>query len=85
MSDSFIYKFIKYKTDYLKLLLLFTSKLFNAFPKEIRNITNCTVDAFKAKLDSYLLTVPDMPHLPGIGKFCRASSNSLIHMIPTYT
>lgn len=65
--------------------IVHASKLFNALPKEIRNISNCTVDAFKAKLDSYIQIVPDMPHLPGLGKFCRASSNSLIHMIPTYT
>ena len=60
-------------------------KLFNSLPKDIRNISNCSTDKFKLRLDNYLQSVPDFPHLPGLGKYSVAMSNSLIHMIPCYT
>ena len=59
-------------------------KLFNALPKDVRNATNCTTDVFKAALDKFLEQIPDTPHLPGLGKYCQAQSNSLIHMIPIH-
>ena len=34
-------------------------KLFNCLPKAIRNLTNCSKDAFKQQLDKFLCTVPD--------------------------
>ena len=60
-------------------------KLFNTLPKDIRNISNCSIDKFKLRLDNFLQSVPDFPHLPGLGKYSIATSNSLIHMIPCYT
>ena len=65
--------------------IVHASKLFNVLPKEIRNISHCTVDMFKSHLDLFLESVPDMPHLPGLGKYCPVSSNSLIDMVPVYT
>ena len=63
---------------------VFAPKLFNTLPRDIRNVTNCSIDVFKNKLDSFLQCIPDMPHLPGLGKFSPAVSNSLIHMIPVF-
>ena len=59
-------------------------KLFNVLPKNVRSITNCTSEAFKAALDKFLELIPDTPHLPGLGKYCQAQSNLLIHMIPLH-
>ena len=36
-------------------------KLFNCLPAQIRNITKCTIDEFKMKLDQYLAGIPDEP------------------------
>ena len=55
-------------------------QLFNCLPKELRNLTNCEVDAFKGELDRYLCTVPDEPLIRGYEKFRRADSNSLLSM-----
>ena len=76
---------IKFQNIRNSSFIIHASKLFNALPKQIRNISNCSVDAFKEKLDTFLQTIPDMPHLPGLGKYCQASSNSLHDMIPMYT
>ena len=56
------------------------AKLFNILPAEIRNIDVARVDLFKAKLDSFLSTIPDEPSIPGRGR--AAESNSLLHQIP---
>ena len=56
-------------------------KLFNALPKEIRNITECPVDAFKSQLDKFLGTVPDEPQIIGMTMFRRAESNSIVDMM----
>ena len=56
-------------------------RLFNILPKELRNISNCTLEMFKRKLDKYLKTVPDEPLVSGYTSFRRADSNSLIHMV----
>ena len=58
-------------------------RLFNILPAHVRNFTDSTVDKFKYKLDNFLSTVPDLPHLPGLKKFCPASSNSLIDIMQT--
>ena len=55
-------------------------RLFNALPAHIRNLSGCSVDAFKHKLDRYLSTVPDEPQLQGYTAMRRAESNSLLHM-----
>ena len=55
-------------------------QLFNTLPLEIRNITGCTVDSFKRRLDRYLKTIPDEPQIPGYTAQRRAESNSLLDM-----
>ena len=55
-------------------------KLFNILPPHIRNITGCTVESFKRRLDSFLGTVSDEPQIPGYTAQRRAESNSLLDM-----
>ena len=55
-------------------------KLFNTLPRELRNMTGCSVESFKSQLDKYLRSVPDEPQVPGYTACRRADSNSLIHM-----
>ena len=55
-------------------------QLFNILPREIRNMTECTVDMFKRHLDKYLSTVPDEPQIPGYTAQRRAESNSILDL-----
>ena len=55
-------------------------QLFNTLPVELRNITGCTVESFKRRLDRYLITIPDEPQIPGYTAQRRAESNSLLDM-----
>ena len=55
-------------------------RLFNTLPADIRNITGCSVDSFKRRLDKYLQSVPDEPQIPGYTAQRRAESNSLLDM-----
>ena len=55
-------------------------QLFNTLPVELRNLTGCTTDIFKRKLDKYLSTVPDEPQIQGYTAMRRAESNSLLEM-----
>ena len=55
-------------------------RLFNILPAYIRNISGCSVDSFKRRLDRYLATVPDEPQIRGYTSMRRADSNSLLHM-----
>ena len=55
-------------------------RLFNILPAHIRNMTGCSVDTFKKKLDSYLSTVPDEPQISGYTAIRRVDSNSLLDM-----
>lgn len=55
-------------------------KLFNAVPKDIREMSNCEIDTFKSALDTYIRTLPDKPALPGY--YTATESNSLLHVIP---
>ena len=55
-------------------------RLFNTLPIHVRNLSGCSVDAFKNKLDKFLSTVPDEPQIRGYTAMRRAESNSLIHM-----
>ena len=41
-------------------------KLFNSLPANIRNMTKCTVDEFKMKLDQFLTKLPDEPKIGGL-------------------
>jgi hypothetical protein len=58
------------------------SQLFNALPKDLRELKNCTLDVFKSKLDKFLSQIGDMPLVRGYTSGRQADSNSLIHMIP---
>ena len=60
------------------------SKLFNCLPKAIRNMSGCSINIFKNKLDSFLQEVPDEPVLPGYtgGNQSLYGSNSLLHILP---
>ena len=51
-----------------------------SMPKKVRNISGCTIDFFKQRLDSYLKTVPDEPLVAGYTMYRRAESNSLTEM-----
>ena len=55
-------------------------QLFNILPSSIRNITDCSVESFKRRLDKFLSTVPDGPQIPGYTAHRRAESNSLLDM-----
>ena len=57
------------------------TKLFNAMPRSIRNLTGCTKEEFKSKLDEVLWKVPDEPQLRRYTSYRRADSNSIIDMI----
>ena len=59
----------------------FGVKLFNSLPKHIRNITNTTVDKFKRKLDTFLNTIDDHPHLRSGANQGSYSSNHLYDCI----
>ena len=48
--------------------------VFNEIPKDLREFTG-SPDTFKAKLDSYLGTVPDKPALPHYSQ--QAAGNGL--------
>ena len=56
-------------------------RLFNSMPKSIRNLSGCSKDFFKKKLDRFLSTVPDEPLIRGYTSQKQASSNSLIDMV----
>ena len=56
--------------------------LFNSLPRDIRNMSGCDINTFKAKLDRYLKTVPDEPRIQGMTLRAQLESNSLIHWSP---
>ena len=60
-------------------------KLFNKLPKYIRNLSGCSVDEFKIKLDNLLTQVPDEPKsgglVPGAMSPDSVSSNSLLNQM----
>jgi hypothetical protein len=56
--------------------------LFNSIPHEIRNLTDCKTEIFKAALDKWLARIPDEPQVPGYTAMRRAETNSIRHMIP---
>lgn len=53
-------------------------RLFNCLPRQLRNMTDCSVGSFKAALDKHLATIPDEPRLGKLIRFCSRASNSLI-------
>ena len=58
------------------------AKLFNALPKSLRNLTDCTVLDFKKKLDSFLKDIPDEPVIGNYRRNMSAQDNSLLTLIP---
>ena len=55
-------------------------QLFNILPRDIRNMTDCKVDIFKRRFDTFLSTIPDEPQVLGYTAQRRADSNSILHM-----
>ena len=53
-------------------------RLFNSLPHDVRNFSDGTVDALKARLDKWLSRVPDQPLIPGYTNERRIDSNSLV-------
>ena len=58
------------------------AQLFNALPKELRDTTNCSMLAFKHKLDKFLSRLPDQPSVHGYTSGRQAATNSLLDQIP---
>ena len=56
------------------------AKLFNAMPKNIRNLKNIPVEKFKNALDKHLQTIPDEPQIRGYTGCRRVDSNSILDM-----
>ena len=56
-------------------------RLFNCLPQCLRDLSGCSVNRFKSKLDKILKTVPDEPQVTGYVQYRRAPSNSIIDMI----
>ena len=50
---------------------------FNSLPKELRNITDVSVEYFKTQLDKFLSKIPDQPNVPGYKKFRACATNSI--------
>ena len=60
------------------------ARLFNALPKHVRNLTECSKIAFKYQLDKCLSKIPDHPLLSCAHIPAQVSSNSLsIQKAPT--
>ena len=57
------------------------SKLFNELPRNLRDLTQCSIKSFKNKLDAFLNMVPDEPQIVGLTQLRRAASNSITEMV----
>ena len=55
-------------------------QLFNALPRQVRDMRNCTKESFKTELDRYLKSIPDEPQIPGYVVYRRADTNSILDM-----
>ena len=53
-------------------------RVFNSLPVHLRNMSLCSLEAFKRALDKHLEVIPDEPRVPGLVKFCKRGSNSLV-------
>jgi len=53
-------------------------KLFNSFPRNIRDLKGCSVEAFKNELDKFLQKLPDAPLIPGYTASSLVGSNSVV-------
>ena len=52
-------------------------RLFNSLPKDIRDLTGCSTEVFKRKLDKFLQRLPDEPPIPHAPATRGARSNSI--------
>ena len=52
-------------------------RLFNCLPRDIRGLTNCSIEVFKRHLDKFLQGVPDEPPIRHAPATRAAASNSL--------
>ena len=73
----------RFSVHYENSLAVIGPKLFNVMPRDIRDLTNCSINAFKCNLDTFLLTVTDQPVIPGYngGNNQLHGSNSLIDVV----
>jgi hypothetical protein len=55
-------------------------RLFNALPKEIRNLNGISLNSFKSRLDKWLRTIPDEPGVSGYTGMKKDASNSLLEL-----
>ena len=53
-------------------------KLFNALPRSIRDLSGCSIEKFKGRLDRFLLELPDAPLIPGYTASSLAGGNSIV-------
>ena len=57
-------------------------RVFNSLPRNVRDISQCTIDTFKRALDGYLQSIPDEPRITRMIPYCLKNSNSIIVMKP---
>jgi len=70
----------KYQQAYQGSLPVQGVKLFNAMPKQIREMTNIPLQTFKRALDKHLALIPDEPLLHNYTAFRRADTNCIVDM-----
>ena len=54
-------------------------QVFNALPRKVRDLRDCTKEKFKSNLD-FLKRIPDELQIPGYTAIRRSSSNSILDM-----
>ena len=55
-------------------------QLFNSIPRNIRDLSGCSKDQFKNKLDEFLRKIPDEPQISGYVTCRHADTNSIVDM-----
>ena len=59
--------------------------MFNELPGDLRELTKCGVDKFRAKLDEFLQMIPDQPKCSGLTPVAQKPdaphSNSLFYQV----
>ena len=55
----------KETTTHLQHIPVHVAKLFNVLPKQLRDMTYCSIEEFKFVLDNFLSLLPDQPNIPG--------------------
>ena len=58
-----------------------STQLFNSLPRDIRNLSMCSVPHFKCSLDAFMSSIPDEPLIIGYTHLRRAPSNSILDMV----